>query len=274
MDLSFLKRNNNWNVFSRELPPCQRRKISVSACGTLGNVTLSQGTTLRKCVRVVLLPNIKYEEVEITLEDSSFASRLNPVCFSPNLRYLILLNPSISISLLFSRRISPIPRSYSNMSATTASSLRASLRKQLMLLRHGECQLKSSSIHIRCNSNKPTLNNSTSTTSTTATAPRNPRNPPKPARPIPVPNTVAPLPFWQQLGPLTRVAEAYGHSQRKRPYLTQFFSTVAIYLAADISAQRMSGNEHDLLRTVRSLTIGGLASIPSFKWCAGAAVLS
>lgn len=51
--------------------------------------------------------------------------------------------------------------------------------------------------------------------------------------PIPTPNNVPTLPFWQRLGPLTRAAEAYARSQRKRPYMTQFCSSLVIYLFSD-----------------------------------------
>ena len=51
--------------------------------------------------------------------------------------------------------------------------------------------------------------------------------------PIPTPNNVPTLPFWQRLGPLTRAAEAFARSQRKRPYTTQFCSALVIYLFSD-----------------------------------------
>ncbi|KAI1335803.1 hypothetical protein F5Y15DRAFT_223479 [Xylariaceae sp. FL0016] len=92
---------------------------------------------------------------------------------------------------------------------------------------------------------------------------------PKSEDPIPVPSTVAPLPFWQRLGPLTRAGSAYARAQRRRPWATQFASSLVIYLLADQSAQRMAGTpwaEHDLKRTGRALTIGGLASIPGYLW--------
>ncbi|ORY65122.1 uncharacterized protein BCR38DRAFT_368127 [Pseudomassariella vexata] len=84
--------------------------------------------------------------------------------------------------------------------------------------------------------------------------------------PIPVPSTVAPLPFWQRLGPLTRTAEAYARAQRKRPYVTQVASALVIYLGADISAQRMSGKDYDIKRTARSLAVGAFAAIPNYTW--------
>ncbi|RDW91916.1 hypothetical protein BP5796_01310 [Coleophoma crateriformis] len=83
---------------------------------------------------------------------------------------------------------------------------------------------------------------------------------------IPVPNTVAAVPLWQRLGPLTRGFQAYGRSQRKRPYATQFVSSLVIYFLGDLSAQSISGEEYDPKRTARALAIGAGSSIPSYKW--------
>ncbi|KAK5661153.1 hypothetical protein OQA88_11044 [Cercophora sp. LCS_1] len=79
---------------------------------------------------------------------------------------------------------------------------------------------------------------------------------PQPEGEIPTPNNVPTLPFWQRLGPLTRAAQAYARSQRKRPYVTQLC----------MSVQSIGGKDYDPLRTVRSLIIGGISSIPGFKW--------
>jgi dihydroorotate dehydrogenase len=83
---------------------------------------------------------------------------------------------------------------------------------------------------------------------------------------IPIANNVPTLPFWQRLGPLTRTAQAYARAQRARPYTTQVCSSLVIYFAADISAQSISGAEYDPARTGRSLIIGAISSIPSYKW--------
>jgi len=93
-----------------------------------------------------------------------------------------------------------------------------------------------------------------------------PKPPPRAEDPVPVPNTVAQLSLWQRLGPFTRAAEAYARAQRKRPYVTQLCTTVTIYLCADISAQRMGGGDYDVKRTGRSLIIGAISAIPSYKW--------
>ncbi|RYP93298.1 hypothetical protein DL770_000587 [Monosporascus sp. CRB-9-2] len=89
---------------------------------------------------------------------------------------------------------------------------------------------------------------------------------PKTEDPIPVQNTVDLLPFWQRLGPLTRAGQAYARAQRRRPWATQVTSTLVIFSCADLSAQHMSGNSYDPKRTVRSLIIGGVSSIPSYTW--------
>jgi hypothetical protein len=83
---------------------------------------------------------------------------------------------------------------------------------------------------------------------------------------VPVPSTVAPLPLWQRLGPLTTAARAYARAQSKSPYRTQVATAVVIYIAADLSAQYVSDNEYDPARTLRNAVIGGLAAIPNYKW--------
>ncbi|QPC80023.1 hypothetical protein HYE68_010775 [Fusarium pseudograminearum] len=83
---------------------------------------------------------------------------------------------------------------------------------------------------------------------------------------IPVPSTVAPLPLWQRLGPLTTAARAYARAQSKNPLRTQVITAITIYIAADLSAQYVSDNEYDPKRTLRNAVIGGVAAIPNFKW--------
>jgi hypothetical protein len=43
-------------------------------------------------------------------------------------------------------------------------------------------------------------------------------------------------------------------------------SSLAIYLAADVSAQRMGGRDYDAARTARTLAIGAGSSIPGYHW--------
>jgi hypothetical protein len=96
-------------------------------------------------------------------------------------------------------------------------------------------------------------------------APRRERSP-EDTKDIPVANVIAPLPLWQRLGPLSTVFSGYSRSQRKRPLLTQFCSSLVIYFFADLSAQTIGGDEYNSERTARSLVIGGISSIPSYKW--------
>jgi len=83
---------------------------------------------------------------------------------------------------------------------------------------------------------------------------------------IPIPATVANVPLWQRLGPLSRGFQAYGRSQRKRPYATQFCSSLVIYFLGDLSAQNINGDEYDPKRMLRALVISAGSSIPSYKW--------
>lgn len=100
---------------------------------------------------------------------------------------------------------------------------------------------------------------------------------PKTEDPIPIQNTIPPVPIWQRLGPLTTAANAYARNQRARPRLTQLVSALVIYLVADLSAQSIGrknteedGKEqkgwYDPKRTVRSLIIGGISALPSYYW--------
>jgi hypothetical protein len=83
---------------------------------------------------------------------------------------------------------------------------------------------------------------------------------------VPVPNTVANLPIWHRLGPLSIAFRTYGRSQRKHPLKTQFFSALVIFSLGDLSAQSINGDEYNPTRTLRALVIGAGAAIPSYKW--------
>ena len=76
-----------------------------------------------------------------------------------------------------------------------------------------------------------------------------------------------------RVGPFTATYRAYNRSQAQHPYWTQFFSALVIYLLADASAQSLATQDNgkedaswDLPRTARNLVIGGIASIPGYKW--------
>lgn len=73
-------------------------------------------------------------------------------------------------------------------------------------------------------------------------------------------------PLWQRLGPITRAGQAYGRSQKKRPYVTQTITSMFIFFFADLGAQSMNDDEYDPSRTVRNIIIGAGTAIPAYSW--------
>ncbi|QSZ33694.1 hypothetical protein DSL72_005265 [Monilinia vaccinii-corymbosi] len=114
----------------------------------------------------------------------------------------------------------------------------------------------------RNHTNLPSKRHTSTTTPRSNPLPENPAN----GTAIPMPATIAALPLWERLGPLTRSFQAYGRAQRKRPYVTQFCSSLVVYFLGDLSAQSMCGDDYDWKRTVRALVISMGSSIPSYKW--------
>lgn len=79
-------------------------------------------------------------------------------------------------------------------------------------------------------------------------------------------NAVISRPLWLRLGPVTRAAQAYGRSQKKRPYVTQTITSMFIFFFADLGAQSMNDDEYDPARTVRNIIIGAGTAIPAYSW--------
>jgi len=99
-----------------------------------------------------------------------------------------------------------------------------------------------------------------------------------------------PGPSWLWLEPIVEPFRAYGRVQQRKPYMTQLVSSLVIYFVGDLVAQSISptastaeslalvedaeekgwvqewSNNRDWSRTGRALVIGGLSSIPSYKW--------
>lgn len=95
-------------------------------------------------------------------------------------------------------------------------------------------------------------------------------------------------------GPLGQLGRWYSRVQERKPYATQFYSSIVIYLCGDLSAQLMfpseapqpaksaekdaqalegedekevsRGGGYDPWRTVRHLVVGAGSSIPSYNW--------
>ncbi|KAH9880014.1 hypothetical protein J1614_002039 [Plenodomus biglobosus] len=101
-----------------------------------------------------------------------------------------------------------------------------------------------------------------------------------------------PGPSWLWLEPIYEPFRAYGRVQQRKPYMTQFISSLVIYFVGDLVAQGIAGDvvavdetsaeeegeaeekgwvqqwsdDRDWSRTGRAIVIGGLSSIPSYKW--------
>ncbi|KAJ5514984.1 Mpv17/PMP22 [Penicillium fimorum] len=93
-------------------------------------------------------------------------------------------------------------------------------------------------------------------------------------------------------GPVGKFGRWYARAQERKPYTTQFWSSIIIYLCGDLSAQMLFPSEvpapavsdsedgdvvargdgetvsagYDPLRTLRHLCVGGVSSIPSYNW--------
>ncbi|OAX78215.1 hypothetical protein ACJ72_07479 [Emergomyces africanus] len=94
--------------------------------------------------------------------------------------------------------------------------------------------------------------------------------------------------------PIGRAADFYSRMQSRRPYWTQLWCTLLIYLCGDLSAQLFVGDgggkdkdkgkkqqqegvdendenegimsRYDPLRTARHLTVGAVAAVPGYRW--------
>lgn len=80
--------------------------------------------------------------------------------------------------------------------------------------------------------------------------------------------TIAPVQpaFWERLGLVSQFFRWYGRINSKRPYLTQFLSSLVIFCTGDLAAQYFGGEEYDYKRTLRILAISAGSSIAIFKW--------
>ncbi|KAF2147217.1 uncharacterized protein K452DRAFT_217059 [Aplosporella prunicola CBS 121167] len=82
-------------------------------------------------------------------------------------------------------------------------------------------------------------------------------------------NLTIPGPSWLWLEPVSRPFRAYSKAQARRPYMVQLMSTVIIWFLGDLSAQTISRSEdgaYSTSRAMRSVTVGSISSIPSYRW--------
>ncbi|KAH0847421.1 putative mpv17 pmp22 family protein [Fonsecaea pedrosoi] len=76
-----------------------------------------------------------------------------------------------------------------------------------------------------------------------------------------------PSPLWyHRLGPVKDFFSWFSRMQRRRPLGIALATSLATYLCGDLLAQEVGGEPYDSLRTLRMITVGGLASIPGYKW--------
>ncbi|THW79678.1 hypothetical protein D6D19_00988 [Aureobasidium pullulans] len=81
------------------------------------------------------------------------------------------------------------------------------------------------------------------------------------------PPTTIPGPGMGWIEPLKEPFRAYGRMQHRSPYMTQLSTTLIIYFLGDLSAQKVSSTEpYEPSRGLRALVIGGISSIPNYKW--------
>lgn len=83
---------------------------------------------------------------------------------------------------------------------------------------------------------------------------------------IATPAEISPRPLWERLGLLSECFTGYARAQERRPWSTQFGTSLVVYLCGDLTAQYIDGEEYNPFRTLRHLTIGGIISIPSYLW--------
>ena len=96
-----------------------------------------------------------------------------------------------------------------------------------------------------------------------------------------------PGPSWYWVQPLTYPFRAYGRAQQRSPYIVQITSSIVIYFLGDLASQSIQKrtqataapqpsinnstavppqSSYDPYRAVRSVTIGALSSIPSYRF--------
>ncbi|KAI1612298.1 hypothetical protein EDD37DRAFT_682289 [Exophiala viscosa] len=76
-----------------------------------------------------------------------------------------------------------------------------------------------------------------------------------------------PSPLWyHRLGPVKDFFSWFSRTQRRRPLVTTLSTSLTTYLLGDLLAQEIGGEPYDGVRTARMLLVGGLASIPGYKW--------
>lgn len=153
------------------------------------------------------------------------------------------------------------------------------------------------------NTHGKSASNPSSSPSAPSTSPSNPNTAATAAGVAAAPNPTAALTRSRRLGeiikagPIGKLGRRYARAQKERPYTTQLWSSIVIYLCGDLSAQLFFppdqpapanenqdvsktsaeskdeddnkpsfGSSYDPWRTVRHLIVGAGSSIPSYNW--------
>jgi hypothetical protein len=76
-----------------------------------------------------------------------------------------------------------------------------------------------------------------------------------------------PSPMWYyRFDTIKNFFSWFTRMQRRRPLGVAVGTSVTTYFCGDVLAQEISGEPYDWQRTARMLSIGGVASIPGYKW--------
>lgn len=72
--------------------------------------------------------------------------------------------------------------------------------------------------------------------------------------------------WYYRMGPVRHFLSWLSRMQRNKPLTTTLVTSLTTYLCGDLLAQEIGGERYDGYRTLRMLAIGGLVSIPGYKW--------
>lgn len=72
--------------------------------------------------------------------------------------------------------------------------------------------------------------------------------------------------LWRSLEPFMHHFRSFDRLQSRRPLAVQFGASLLVYMFGDVVAQSIEDSEYDYKRTIRNMVIGGIMSVPGYKW--------
>ena len=72
--------------------------------------------------------------------------------------------------------------------------------------------------------------------------------------------------FWRSLEPVMHHFRSFDRLQARRPLAVQFGASIIVYAFGDVVAQSIEDTAYDPKRTIRNMVIGGIISVPGYKW--------